>query len=423
MIIIVPSAATTTTDVRALLARPSTALDELTARYRPVFAKIAEGNLARERAREFGYEQVRWLIDAGFSRLRIPREFGGDGATLQQVFVLLSELAEADPNIAHVFRNHLAFVEDRLNSAPSAATDVWLERFRRGDFVGGGWTEANSNSLTEVHTRITNDAGVIRITGQKFYATGSLYADWLDVIGLDDSGAPVTALVARHQDGVELVDDWDGFGQQTTASGSARYEGAIVGEHALFPVQDRFAYQGLFYQTALLSVLVGIARAAFRDGTEALRRRKRNYPLGVDSVPANDALLQQRIGFLATRVFQASAVLEVQSATLDAVAEAHARGEAEAEAAALRHATVRTHEAQSVIVDTALEVTTSVFDALGASATSVPLALDRHWRNARTLSSHNPRVFKERVLGDFYVNGTDPSGSASRLYDRQGQGV
>lgn len=414
--------ASTTTDLRALLARPPADYDSLAEHYRPVFAWIADGNLAREQAREFGYDQVRRLIDAGFSRLRIPREYGGDGATLQQVFLLLAELAEADPNVAHVFRNHLAFVEDRLNSAPSAATEVWLERFRRGEFVGGGWTEANSDSFTDVRTRITADGDTVRITGSKFYATGSLYADWLDVIGLDDDGAAVTALVARDQDGVTLIDDWNGFGQRTTASGSARYEAAVVDPHGLFPVRERFAYQGLFYQTALLSVLVGITRAAFRDATEALRRRKRNYPLGTDSVPANDALLQQRIGFLATRVFQASAALEVQAATLDAVAGAHAREDAEAEANALRHATIRTHEAQSAIIDTALEVTTAVFDALGASATAAPLALDRHWRNARTLASHNPRVFKERVLGDFYVNGTEPP-AGTAFARSQGQGV
>jgi alkylation response protein AidB-like acyl-CoA dehydrogenase len=416
-------AAPTSTDIRSLLARPAAEFGTLAATYRPVFARIAEGNLARERAREFPHEQVRWLIDAGFSRLRIPRELGGDGASLQQVFLLLAELAEADPNVSHVFRNHLAFVEDRLNAPDHPATEVWLERFRRGEFVGGGWTEASNASFGEIATRITTSDGVTRITGNKFYATGSLYADWLDVIGRDDNDELVTVLVPRTQPGVTLVDDWEGFGQQTTASGSARYQDAEVDEHGIFPAQDRFAYQGLFYQTALLSVLVGIARAAFRDGTAALRRRTRNYPLGVDQAPPQDPLLQQRIGFLATRVFQADAALEKQAATLDAVARAHALGDDETEKVALVQATVRTHEAQSVVVDSALEVTTTVFDALGASATAVPLALDRHWRNARTLASHNPRVFKERVLGDFYVNGTVPAGGSNPYARPQGQGV
>lgn len=403
--------------------RPSAEFDVLAATYRPVFAKIAEGNVARERAREFPYEQVRWLIDAGFSRLRIAPDRGGDGASLQQVFLLLAELAEADPNVAHVFRNHLAFVEDRLNSPTHPATEIWLERFRQGEFVGGGWTEASNASFGDIATRVTTIDGVTRISGNKYYATGSLYADWLDVIGRDEDGELVTALVRRNQPGVTLIDDWEGFGQQTTASGSARYLDAEVDEYGVFPAHERFAYQGLFYQTALLSVLVGIARAAFRDGVESLRRRKRNYPLGVNEVPSQDALLQQRIGYLSTRIFQAVATLEKQSAELDTVAQAHASGDHAAEEKALAQATISTHAGQSVIIDSALEVTTAIFDALGASATAVPLALDRHWRNARTLASHNPRVFKERVLGDYYVNGTLPSGGSNPYARPQGQGA
>jgi alkylation response protein AidB-like acyl-CoA dehydrogenase len=416
-------AAPTSADLRSLLAHPDADYDTLTATYRPLFDRIAAGNPSRERAREFPYDEVRLLVDAEFSRLRIPRAHGGDGASLQQVFLLLAELGSADPNVAHIFRNHLAFVEDRLNSPDHPATDIWLERFRRGEFVGGGWTEANNAKFGDIGTRLTTSAGTTRLTGEKYYATGSLYADWLDVIGRDENDRLITALVARDQPGVTLVDDWEGFGQQTTASGSARYRDAVVDEHGIFPAEDRFAYQGLFYQTALLSVLVGIARAAFRDGARALGRRTRNYPLGTDEVPAQDALLQQRIGLLATRVFQAEAALEKQSATLDTVARAHLRGDEQAEQQALVTATVRTHEAQSVVIEAALEVTTTVFDALGASATAVSAGLDRHWRNARTLASHNPRVFKERVLGDYYVNGTPPPGGSNSFLRPQGQGA
>ncbi|MFC8529836.1 acyl-CoA dehydrogenase family protein [Nocardia sp. NPDC057227] len=406
------------TELRALLTRPDADTATLAATYRPIFARIAEGNAARELAREFPHEQVRLLVAAGFSRLRIPRAHGGDGATLRQLFVLLAELGAADPNVAHVFRNHLAFVEDRLNAPEHPATELWLERFRRGDFVGGGWTEAGSAKFGEIATRLRTVDGVTRITGDKFYATGSIYADWLDVLGRDENDRVLTALVARDQAGVELADDWAGFGQRTTASGSARYRDALV--DTVFPAEERFAYQGLFYQTALLAVLTGIARAAFADGARALGARGRNYPLGTAEIPARDPLLQQRIGLLATRVFAAEAALEKQSATLDDVALAHFDGADEREP--LVTATVRTHEAQTVIVEAALEVTGGIFDALGASATAAPAGLDRHWRNARTLASHNPRVFKERVLGDHYVNGTPPPASHAFLRP-QGQGT
>jgi hypothetical protein len=54
--------------------------------------------------------------------------------------------------------------------------------------------------------------------------------------------------------------------------------------------------------------------------------------------------------------------------------------------------------------------TTLLFDALGSSATKRGLNLDRYWRNARTISSHNPRIYRDRIVGDFAVNGTAPPG-------------
>jgi len=55
-----------------------------------------------------------------------------------------------------------------------------------------------------------------------------------------------------------------------------------------------------------------------------------------------------------------------------------------------------------------LRAATRLFDALGASATRSTTALDRHWRNARTVSSHNPLVYKARIVGDWVINGRTP---------------
>ena len=78
-------------------------------------------------------------------------------------------------------------------------------------------------------------------------------------------------------------------------------------------------------------------------------------------------------------------------------------------------------QAQLVIIAAALNATATVFDALGASGVSEDLALDRHWRNARTLASHNPRVYKARIIGDWLINGKDPVPDLTAL-GRGGQG-
>jgi len=392
------------------LSTPTADLAVLRRTFAPIFEKIAEGAVERERERVFPHQEVQWLKDAAFGTLRIPVERGGLGASLSQVFELLADLGEADSNVAHIWRNHLAFVEDRLNAEVTPGNDAWIERFVRGEFVGGGWTEANNLTLAQIASTVIRDGDRWSVTGSKFYATGSPYADWLDVLGKDPvDGTLRTALVRADQDGVKLVDDWDGFGQQTTGSGSARYNHAHAEDDDVFPALDRFGYQGHFYQTAMLAALVGVTRAVLREGVTNLQRRGRNYPHGLDPSPRNDAQLLQVVGEVSAQVFAAEAALSRAAAVLD---ETPALIVAEADRASvleqLATAELAVNHAQLVIIEAALAATTHVFDALGASGVSLSASLDRHWRNARTLASHNPRVYKARVLGAWLTNGTNP---------------
>jgi len=402
--------------------RPATAREEdLVARFQPIFDRIAKGNVERERNRTLPYEQVQWLKDADFALVRIPQEFGGWGASLEQTYYLLALLAEADANVAHIWRNHLAFIEDRLNARPSPSNDRWLQRFRDREFVGGGWTEANNGTYANIQTTVTREDDHYKVTGAKFYTTGSLYADWLDVIGKGEGGSLITTLVSRHQPGVVLTDDWPGFGQRTTASGSATYRDALAREGDVFPASERVVYQGHFYQTALLAVLSGITRAILRDGIAALKSRGRNYPQGLNPVPALDPQLLQVIGEVSVRVFSTEAALRRAASSLDLVAAAQAAGDVALRDQRALAAEVTVSQAQLTIIDGTLHAATHIFDALGASATSEETALDRHWRNARTLASHNPVAYKARILGDYLVNDISPVSSIARL-GRGGQG-
>jgi len=216
-------------------------------------------------------------------------------------------------------------------SAPvSPANDRWIERLLAGEFVGGGWTEADNGTLDNIKTRLTLAGDHWEITGRKFYATGSLYADWLDVLGLGPDGAPLTALVRVDQPGVELVDDWPGFGQRTTASGSANYKQARIDDGDLIPLAERNPSLAPFYQIAMLAVLAGITSAALRDGIAALRQRKRNYRHALTKVPTDDPQLLQVLGRISALSFGAHAALDRASSWLDRFAAARIAGEDEA---------------------------------------------------------------------------------------------
>ncbi|MFP4905353.1 acyl-CoA dehydrogenase family protein [Paraburkholderia sp. BR14261] len=356
---------------------PGTDYERLASCFRPVFARIAEGVLERERDRSLPYEQIEWLKAAGFGAVRVPVEHGGAGASLPQLIQLLIELAEADSNLPQALRGHFAFVEDRLNAEPGPARDVWFRRFVDGELVGNAWTEVGSVAIGDVITRVSRDGARWVVNGEKYYSTGSIFADWIDVFARrDDTGEDVIAAVRARQPGVTHHDDWDGFGQRTTGSGTTTFVAAEVDEIDIIDFSTRFKYQTAFYQLVLLAVLAGTGRAALRDISQEVRSRRRIFSHG--NAPSQRAY-EARFGG-------------------DAHAEHEANVDAELDSA----------RGQSAIADLVLRATTLLFNALGASGTSEQKRLDRHWRNARTAASHNPIVFKERIVGDREINGTEP---------------
>ncbi|MEI2264712.1 acyl-CoA dehydrogenase family protein [Erwinia sp. CGal63] len=385
--------------------------EALAAPFRPIFARIAEGAVEREQQRQLAHEPIRWLREAGFGTLRIPREDGGLGASLPQLFQLLTELAEADSNLPQALRAHFAFVEDRLNQPESELRRRWFRRFADGELVGSGWSEIGNLKLGEVLTKVTPEGEGWRLEGEKFYSTGTLYADWIDVYAQrTDNGRDVIALVNTHQPGVERDDDWDGFGQRLTGSGTTRFRHAKVEQAHVYDFSERFRYQTAFYQHVLLSVLAGIGRAVVRDVAQGVAQRKRIYSHGNAPLVKQDVQVLQVVGEIASRSWAVEAMAQRASTALQLAFEAQQRGDSEA---ALRKVNIQAEleaaRAQVVASDLIPRAATELFNALGASDTRVSKALDRHWRNARTVASHNPVIYKARNVGDWEVNGSEPT--------------
>jgi alkylation response protein AidB-like acyl-CoA dehydrogenase len=380
--------------------------DDLAAKYRPVFARIAEGAVQRELDVELPYAQVQWLKEAGFTGVRVPRHLGGDGATLPQLFGLLVELAAADPHVPQAFRGHIAFVEDQLNRAAGSTRDEWLGRFAAGELVGNAVTEIGGVALGDTRTRLTPAGDGWIISGSKYYTTGSIFAEWIDATALDPSGTEVAALVSTAHDGVVVSDDWNGFGQRLTGSGTAVFSDVPVRADHVYAFGERFPYQTALYQLILVSVLAGIARASADDAAQQVATRARTFSHGNDET-RHDPQILEIVGRVAAN---AAAVEAITVRAADALEGAYrSRGSGAAVVSQRkRDAELRVSEAQIVTTRLALEASTQLFDGLGASATSLSQALDRHWRNARTVSSHNPVAFKARIVGDWLVNGAEP---------------
>ncbi len=393
--------------------------EQLAATFRPIFARIAQGAAAREQNRILPDEQIRWLKEAGFGTVRIPREKGGWGASLPQLIALLIELAQADSNLPQALRAHFAFVEDRLNQPDSPARDRWFRRFLDGELVGSGWTEIGAVKLGEVFTRVTPVGGGWQLDGEKFYSTGTLFADWIDVFARrSDNQGDVIALVSTSQPGVEREDDWDGFGQRLTGSGTTRFKQAQVEQDHVYDFAQRFRYQTAFYQHILLATLAGIGLAVERDVATGVKKRTRMYSHGNAAVPRDDAQVLQVVGQITSLAFAVEAtVIRRRQNRCNQAYEAHVSADEAAIAAINNLAEVEAGQAQVIASDWIPRAATELFNALGASDTRVSKALDRHWRNARTVASHNPVIYKARemsVTGKSTARRQPASGKSAR---------
>jgi alkylation response protein AidB-like acyl-CoA dehydrogenase len=387
-------------------AAPSRRYEDLAAPFRPLFRRIQEGAIQRERNRVLPFEEIRWLKDAGFGAVRAPQEYGGRGATLPELFALLTELAEADSNLTQALRVHFAYVEDVLNSQDHGRRERWFRRFVDGAIVGGAWTEIGDAKMASFSTRLSTKNGRLTLTGEKYYTTGSLFADWIDVGAVNDADETVSAVVAATAPGVEIVDDWDGFGQKLTASGAATFTEVPVEPEHVASGEDRFGYSAAFVQQVHHATLVGIARAASGDAARAVAQRRRNYSHAAASRSSADPQVLQVVGRVHSLTYAAGAVMLKAAEALERSFE-H-RDRTDLREGANIAAEIEIAQAQTTISALVLEATSALFDALGASATSVSKSFDRYWRNARTVTSHNPRIYKDRIVGDFVVNGTPP---------------
>ncbi|MHA7239636.1 acyl-CoA dehydrogenase family protein [Arthrobacter sp. TMS1-12-1] len=392
----------TTADARSADA-PSTYV-RLAERFRPLFDEIAAGAAKREDERILLHAQVRQLADAGFTALRVPVEYGGSGVSAPQFFRLLIELAAAESNLAQALRCHVAFVEDRLY----ADDPVWLRRVAQGAVLGNAWTETGPVPVGGVSTTITRDGDSYRVNGTKYYTTGSLYADWIQTGARTADGVDVIALVQRDAPGVEVIDDWDGFGQRLTASGTSIFRDVVVSGADVITETEHPPYDTGVYQLVHVATLAGIARAAVRDVAAEVRGRSRTFSHGNGTRPSEDIQVQQVVGEVSALAFASEAAALRVAQLVQEAYEAHLdlpRADADSAAVAVEFAS---SQAQIVVTDQVQRAAATIFNALGASSTRRGLQLDRHWRNARTISSHNPVIYKSRIVGDWEINGTVP---------------
>lgn len=114
----------------------------------------------------------------------------------------------------------------------------------------------------------------------------------------------------------------------------------------------------------------------------------------------------QVVGEIAADAFAAEAIVLAAASRIDAALETVVDGFPSPDAA--YEAQVAAAQAKVAIDRFSYATAARLFDAGGASATQAAWQLDRHWRNVRTVSTHNPTFLKATAVGKWFVGGEAP---------------
>ncbi|MBB3770027.1 alkylation response protein AidB-like acyl-CoA dehydrogenase [Angulomicrobium tetraedrale] len=374
---------------------------------------IARDAARRDREHILPYEAFEEIRHSRLGALRVPRRYGGLEASWRQVAEVYLLLSKADTNVAQGFIPHITSVERLALHGTEEQKRHFFARVVAGDLFGVANAELGGSVRGAVATTLTRDGANWRLNGRKYYSTGSLFAQHLRVTAITPDGERVAVLIPRERDGIRLLDDWDGMGQRTTASGTTELENVLVLDSE---IMSSAGWHGLprDYTDAGVHLLhagleVGIGLAVLDDSVTYARSRARTVRESGVVRAAEDPFIQHAIGKIATRAHAAQALFLHTADLIDRVADAPARG---VEGAALERlvaeAAAGVSEIKIFAAEVALSTSETLYEVGGASITRADANYDRHWRNARTHTTHDPLAYRAKGLGAWYLDGIAP---------------
>jgi SfnB family sulfur acquisition oxidoreductase len=394
---------------------PVLGADEAVRVARVLAEALAAGASERDAGRILPEAELETLSASGLLGITVPAAYGGadlPAVTVAEVFRLL---ASGDPSVAQIPHSHFVYVNALRHQGTKAQQAFFFGEVLAGKRLGNAQSEVGTRNVRDYRTTLTPDerspAGEgWLLNGVKGYSTGALFADWIPVLAhLDVDGPLHVAWVERTAPGVTVVDDWDGLGQRTTASGTVRLEDVEVDAARITPYHLTFEgpqVYGAFAQLLHAALDAGIARAALGEAAEFVSTKSRPYPDAGVARAADDPLVVHAFGEMALQVRAAEALLAEAGRAVDRATELDRAGELTGESAA--HASLAVAAARASSTQASLDVASRLFEVAGTRSALADLNLDRHWRNARTHTLHDPAGWKVQHLGRFAVDGTFP---------------
>jgi len=372
---------------------------------RSLAGEFAREASQRDRERRLPLPELERYSQSGLWGITVPREHGGAGvsrATLAEVTAIISA---ADGSLGQIPQNHYYALEVLRVNGSADQQRRFYARALAGERFGNALAETGTRTAAERRTRLSAGVkGEWRINGSKFYCTGALYAQWIPTATVDGDGIQRLAIVRRDSPGVEIIDDWSGFGQRVTGSGTVHFNDVAVPVEDVLLLADPAAPPNTIKPLAQIvhaAIDLGIGQAALADAVAFVRERSRPWiDAGVERA-ADDPLTISEFGRLSIRLEAARALVSRAGRLLDTAT-------ASGTAADVAAASIAVAEARALTTEASLAAGTKLFELAGTQATLDHLNLDRHWRNARTHTLHDPVRWKRHAVGNYYLNDIAP---------------
>ena len=366
--------------------------------------EFIKGAAVRDRDRIWPVEELDAFSQSGLWSINVPKAFGGPEVSYATLAKVVEIISESDSSIGQISQNHLGVVAAIRTVSDSAQQKLLFGEILKGTRFGNAFSEFGSKRAVDFETKFTDHGDHIVVNGRKFYSSGALLAHKVPIVALDDEGRAWYAIADRDAPGLTVIDDWSSFGQRTTLSGTVILDNVKVDKAWVVPGYKGYEVptaDGAIFQIIQVAVDTGIASAAIKETIDFVRTKSRAWvDSGVDNA-WDDPYTIQAVGTLNLRLHAAQALLEKAGHAIDrAVANPNAETVAEAQ--------IITAESKILSTEIAIEATNKLFELAGTRSTLAEHNLDRHWRNARTHTLHDPVRWKYSILGKYYLNGENP---------------
>ena len=245
-----------------------------------VLPAIAERE--RDDPETFPAASIEALYDAGIIAAPFSRELGGSGASLSEMVAAVETIAAASPSTALIACMPLGLA-GIYGLGPEVAPEQHRAAFgeqiarvaddyrHRRIYAACNSEKGAGGSLAATRTVARRGAdGRFSISGEKILATSgrraSTFFSTAKVSQEDLPGAGVVEffLIDVNAPGVEVLDDWDGFGMRPTESHTVRYTEAPTREILGFPDFLTIVQPLQYFFCLFAAIPLGCARAVLR---------------------------------------------------------------------------------------------------------------------------------------------------------------